>query len=66
MMLDVAQHVQSFLHKHDRPHISLHEEMLRRQQRLAEEEERRREAEREQWIRREEEEVRMSRAVPSL
>ncbi len=57
-MLEVAQQVQVFLHRHDRPHVSLHEEMLQRQQRLAEEEERRREAEKDQRRRREEEEVR--------
>ena len=27
-MLEIAQHVQAFLHKHDRPPISLHEEMV--------------------------------------
>ena len=30
-MLEIAQHVMSFLHKHDRPPISLHEEMVMRQ-----------------------------------
>ena len=27
-MLEIAQHIQAFLHKHDRPPISLHEEMV--------------------------------------
>ena len=40
-MLEIAQHVQAFLHSHDRPPVSLHEEMIRRQ-RKEEEEERRR------------------------
>ena len=31
-MLELTQHVQAFLHKHDRQPISLHEEMLQRQQ----------------------------------
>lgn len=31
MMLEIAQHVMSFLHKHDRPPVSLHQEMVLRQ-----------------------------------
>ena len=31
-MLELAQHVMSFLHKHDRPPVSLHQEMVRRQE----------------------------------
>ena len=30
-MLELAQHIQVFLHKHDRPPVSLHEEMVERQ-----------------------------------
>ena len=40
-MLEIAQHVQAFLHSHDRPPISLHEEMVQRQRREEEEEKRR-------------------------
>ena len=29
MMLEIVQHVQEFLHKHDLPPVSLHEEMVR-------------------------------------
>jgi translation initiation factor 2-alpha kinase 4 len=43
MMLELAQHIQVFLHKHDRPPVSLYEEMVERQR--AEE---RREREREE------------------
>ena len=42
-MLELAQHIQVFLHKHDRPPVSLYEEMVERQR--AEE---RREREREE------------------
>jgi RNase H-fold protein (predicted Holliday junction resolvase) len=38
MMLELAQHIQVFLHKHDRPPVSLYEEMVERQR--AEEKER--------------------------
>ena len=62
-MLEIAQHVQAFLHKHDRPHISLYEEMLVRQRMAQEEERRRMEAEREEWRMREEEEVRERKTV---
>lgn len=31
MMLDIAQHVMAYLHKHDRPLVSLHQEMVMRQ-----------------------------------
>jgi translation initiation factor 2-alpha kinase 4 len=37
-MLEIAQHVQSFLHKHDRPPVSLHEEMVKRREKEAREE----------------------------
>jgi hypothetical protein len=43
MMLELAQYIQVFLHKHDRPPVSLYEEMVERQR--AEE---RREREREE------------------
>ena len=43
MMLELAQHIQVFLYKHDRPPVSLYEEMVKRQR--AEE---RREREREE------------------
>ena len=32
MMLEIAQHVMAFLHKHDRPPVSLHQEMVKRQE----------------------------------
>ena len=59
-MLEIAQHVQQFLHKHDRPHVSLYEEMLQRQRQKEEEEKKRLAAEWEAWRIREEEEVCMS------
>ena len=31
MMLEIAQHVMTFLHKYDRPQVSLHQEMVLRQ-----------------------------------
>ena len=31
-MLELAQHIQAFLHKHDRPPVSFYEEMMLRQQ----------------------------------
>lgn len=31
MMLELAQHAMAFLHKHDRPQVSLHQEMVMRQ-----------------------------------
>ena len=40
-MLEIAQHVQAFLHSHDRPPVSLHEEMVLRQKREEEEKRRR-------------------------
>lgn len=30
-MLDIAMHMMAFLHKHDRPLVSLHQEMVMRQ-----------------------------------
>ena len=57
-MLEVAQAVQVYLHKHDRPLVSLHEEMVRRQLEEEERQRRREEREREEQRRREEEEVR--------
>ena len=59
-MLEIAQHVQQFLHKHDRPHVSLYEEMLQGQRLKEEEEKKRRAAEWEARRIREEEEVCMS------
>ena len=56
-MLEIAQHVQQFLHKHDRPHVSLYEEMLQRQRQKEEEEKKKLAAEWEAWRIREEEEV---------
>jgi hypothetical protein len=44
MMLEIAQHIQAYLHSHNRPHLSLHEEMVRRE-REREREERRRQQE---------------------
>ena len=38
MMLEIAQHIQAFLHKHDRPPISLHEEMVSERERERERE----------------------------
>ena len=57
MMLEIAQKVQQFLHKHDRPHVSLYDEMLQRQRQKEREEEKRLEAEKEAQRIREEEEV---------
>ena len=56
-MLEIAQHIQQFLHKHDRPHVSLYEEMLQRQRQKEEEEKKRLAAEWEAWRIKEEEEV---------
>ena len=57
MMLDVAQHVMSFLHKHDRPPVSLHQEMVMRQQELEHVRKMQLEAEEQEWRLREVEEV---------
>jgi len=59
-MLEIAQTVQQFLHKHDRPHVSLYDEMLQRQRQEEKEEEKRLEAEKEARRIREEEEVSVS------
>lgn len=53
-MLELAQHIQAYLHKHDRPPVSLYEEMLQRQ-RAEEERERRREEEEKKKTREKEE-----------
>jgi translation initiation factor 2-alpha kinase 4 len=53
MMLELAQHIQVFLHKHDRPPVSLYEEMVERQRA----EERREEKERQLSRIKEEEQV---------
>lgn len=58
MMLELAQHVQAYLHRHDRPAVSLYEEMVLRQRELQEEERRKKDAEMEALKRREEEEHR--------
>ena len=59
MMLELAQHIQAFLHKHDRPLVSLYEEMMLRQR--AEERRDMERTERERLLSRlkEEEEVRL-------
>ena len=56
-MLELAQHIQVFLHKHDRPPVSLYEEMVERQ--IAEERRERERKEKERQLSRikEEEQV---------
>jgi hypothetical protein len=46
MMFELAQHVMAYLHKHDRPIVSLHQEMVMRQEQ--EQEEKRKQQEDEQ------------------
>ena len=57
MMLELAQHIQAFLHKHDRPPVSLYEEMMLRQRAEEKREMERIEEERRRSRKREEEEV---------
>ena len=45
-MLELAQHIQVFLHKHDRPPVSLYEEMMERQRAEERREKERKEKER--------------------
>ena len=61
-MLEIAQHVQMFLHKNDRPPISLHQEMLIRQKNVEVEERKRREEEVEALLIKERAEVVESRS----
>ena len=56
-MLELAQHIQAFLHKHDRPPVSLHEEMMLRQRAEERREMERKENERQHSRQKEEEEV---------
>ena len=56
-MLELAQHVQAFLHKHDRPPVSLYEEMVLRQREAEKREMERKERERQLSRKKEEEQV---------
>ncbi len=56
-MLEIAQHVMSFLHKLDRPAISLHQEMVMRQKEEEREKVKKQQTEREQYRMKYEEEV---------
>lgn len=56
-MLELAQHIQVFLHKHDRPPVSLYEEMVQRQRAEEKREMERKEKERQLSRMKEEEEV---------
>ena len=56
-MLELAQHIQAFLHKHDRPPVSLYEEMLQRKRAEEKREIERKEKERQLSMMKEEEEV---------
>ncbi len=57
-MLELAQHVMSFLHKYDRPQVSLHQEMMIRQQEEETKRRRKEEAEEKKSRMKEVEEVR--------
>ena len=56
-MLELAQHIQVFLHKHDRPPVSLYEEMVERQRAEERRERERKEKERQLSRIKEEEQV---------
>ena len=57
MMLELAQHIQAYLHKHDRPPVSLYEEMVLRQREEERREQERKEKERQLSRMKEEEQV---------
>ena len=57
-MLDIAQHVMTFLHKHDRPPVSLHQEMVMRQKEEEMKKKQQQEDEEQKFRQREKEEVR--------
>ena len=48
-MFELAQHVMSFLHKHDRPLVSLHQEMVMRQKETETIRKKQLEAEEQEW-----------------
>ena len=56
-MLELAQHIQAYLHKHDRPPVSLYEEMMQRQKEAEKKEQERKEKERQLSREKEEEQV---------
>ena len=57
MMLEIAQHVMTYLHKHDRPAVSLHQEMVMRQEEEEKKKKQQQEDEEEKFRQREKEEV---------
>ena len=56
-MLELAQHIQAYLHKHDRPPVSLYEEMMLRKREEERKEQERKEKERQLSRMKEEEQV---------
>ncbi len=56
-MLEIAQHVMTFLHKHDRPPVSLYQEMVMRHREEEMKKKKKQEDEEEMFRQREKEEV---------